>query len=92
MPTRTKPLVRRTLRVSVNSGLSLLVGWDPDLLNPIVEGLVDLMPWSRRLFSVSAPSQVRLDNTAIIKLKQRIVCSDGMCNGGPLHSVQWMSG
>jgi site-specific recombinase XerC len=65
------------------------VGWDHDLLNPFFDTFVDLMPWPRRLFTVSAPSQVHLDNTAIIKLKQCIVCSGGMCNGSQLHSVQW---
>jgi hypothetical protein len=76
--------------VSVNSGLSVLVGWNHDLMNPFVEGLVDLMPWPRRLLSASAPSQVYLDDASVFELKQCIVCADRMCNGCQLYAMQWM--
>jgi hypothetical protein len=68
------------------------VGWDHDLLNPIVEGLVDLMPWPRRLFSVSAPSEVYISDAAIVQFKQCIVGSARVSKGGELYAVQWMTG
>jgi hypothetical protein len=76
--------------VLVNRDLSVLIGWDHDLLNPFIEGLVDVMPWPRRLFMASTPSQVYLGDASVFKLKQCIVYADRMCNGCQLHAVQWM--
>jgi hypothetical protein len=61
-------------------------------LNPLVGVQVNPMIWPRGRLSVTAPSQVHLDNSTIFDGEERVIGSAGMSEGGQLHFVQGMAG
>src|SRR5471030_1664138 len=87
---RTKPLARRTLRVSVKRGLPILVGRDHHLLSPFFQACVDSMARPRGLLLASTPGKVQIDDSAIFKLKQSIIRAGGVCKSSQFRAVQRM--